>query len=281
MDIKSKEKLTENKSNQINICDSLDSIYSERKTIKIKSKKNLFLSGEKTCIRNIKSKNYILFPKIKNDVLFNLKQRNQNLSNDNSFMNNIHILDKSNSNKINLIKNSDYINLNSLFSFPKEPNKRNNPNKIYYSNSIDIPKNRRIKLLKLNILMNNNSKNHPLKIQENKMKDNLYEIKNFMKLKYYEDTKAKMEKELKDDSFYDRKDKDKLIQIGKFHTFWKNVIDYCGGYIFAQRMKKLNIPFQNYSTDETYNKMKLKKTLNNRLYTSILRSKLIHYKNKF
>ena len=97
-----------------------------------------------------------------------------------------------------------------------------------------------------------------------------------MKMKYYEDTSAKMEKELKDDSFVDRGDKDKLIQIGKFHVFWKNVLDYCGGYIFTQRMKNLSL--QNSSNDSK-NKIKLKKIPNNRVYTSILRSKLIHYKN--
>ena len=115
-----------------------------------------------------------------------------------------------------------------------------------------------------------------LKIQNKKENDQLYEIKNFMKMKYYEDTSAKMEKELKDDSFVDRGDKDKLIQIGKFHVFWKNVLDYCGGYIFTQRMKNLSL--QNSSNDSK-NKIKLKKIPNNRVYTSILRSKLIHYKN--
>ena len=279
MDKIPKEKLTENKSNQINFCDSFDSIYSQRKTIKIKSKEKSFLTEEKNSIKNIKSKNYILFPKIKNDLINNIKQSPRNLSINNSYMNNIHTLDKSNSNKIRLIKNPNYIGLNSLFFFPKEQTKRNNPNKIYYSNSIDVPKSRRLKLLKLNILQNNNSKIHPLKIGENKKSDELYDIKNFMKKKYYEDTKAKMERELKDDSFVDRRDKDKLIKIGKFHVFWKNVIDYCGGYIFSQRMKIEYFSIKNNSTDEKNNKMKLKKAANNRIYTSILKSKLIHYKN--
>ena len=277
MDKKPKIKLTENKSNQINISDSLNSIYSNRKTIKIKTKKKLFLTEEKeNNIKNANSNNNILFPKIKNDVIYNMKQSHKNLSINNSFSNNIQTIGKSFSNKINIIKNPNYIKLNSLFLYPKVSPKRNFPNKINYSNSIDVSNKKRFKNLKLNILNNNNIKLNLLKIQNKKENDQLYEIKNFMKMKYYEDTSAKMEKELKDDSFVDRGDKDKLIQIGKFHVFWKNVLDYCGGYIFTQRMKNLSL--QNSSNDSK-NKIKLKKIPNNRVYTSILRSKLIHYKN--
>ena len=277
MDIKPKIKLTENKSNQINISDSLNSIYSKRKTIKIKTKKKLFLTEEKeNNIKNANSNNNILFPKIKNDVIYNMKQSHKNLCINNSFSNNIQTIGKSFSNKINIIKNPNYIKLNSLFLYPKVSPKRNFPNKINYSNSIDVSNKKRFKNLKLNILNNNNIKLNLLKIQNKKENDQLYDIKNFMKMKYYEDTSAKMEKELKDDSFVDRGDKDKLIQIGKFHVFWKNVLDYCGGYIFTQRMKNLSL--QNSSNDSK-NKIKLKKIPNNRVYTSILRSKLIHYKN--
>jgi hypothetical protein len=277
MDKKPKIKLTENKSNQINISDSLNSIYSNRKTIKIKTKKKLFLSEEKeNNIENANSNNNILFPKIKNDVIYNMKQSHKNLSINNSFSNNIQTIGKSFSNKINIIKNPNYIKLNSLFLYPKVSPKRNFPNKINYSNSIDVSNKKRFKNLKLNILNNNNIKLNLLKIQNKKENEQLYEIKNFMKMKYYEDTSAKMEKELKDDSFVDRGDKDKLIQIGQFHVFWKNVLDYCGGYIFTQRMKNLSL--QNSSNDSK-NKIKLKKIPNNRVYTSILRSKLIHYKN--
>ena len=277
MDKKPKIKLTENKSNQINISDSLNSIYSNRKTIKIKTKKKLFLSEEKeNNIKNANSNNNILFPKIKNDVIYNMKQSHKNLSINNSFSNNIQTIGKSFSNKINIIKNPNYIKLNSLFLYPKVSPKRNFPNKINYSNSIDVSNKKRFKNLKLNFLNNNNIKLNLLKIRNKKENYQLYDIKNFMKMKYYEDTSAKMEKELKDDSFVDRGDKDKLIQIGKFHVFWKNVLDYCGGYIFTQRMKNLSL--QNSSNDSK-NKIKLKKIPNNRVYTSILRSKLIHYNN--
>ena len=267
MDIKPKIKLTENKSNQINISDSLNSIYSNRKTIKIKTKKKLFLTEEKeNNIKNANSNNNILFPKIKNDVIYNMKQSHKNLSINNSFSNNIQTIGKSFSNKINIIKNPNYIKLNSLFLYPKVSPKRNFPNKINYSNSIDVSNKKRFKNLKLNILNNNNIKLNLLKIQNKKENDQLYEIKNFMKMKYYEDTSAKMEKELKDDSFVDRGDKDKLIQIGKFHVFWKNVLDYCGGYIFTQRMKNLSL--QNSSNDSK-NKIKLKKIPNNRVSSII------------
>ena len=263
MDIKPKIKLTENKSNQINISDSLNSIYSNRKTIKIKTKKKLFLTEEKeNNIKNANSNNNILFPKIKNDVTYNMKQSHKNLSINNSFSNNIQTIGKSFSNKINIIKNPNYIKLNSLFLYPKVSPKRNFPNKINYSNSIDVSNKKRFKNLKLNILNNNNIKLNLLKIQNKKENYQLYDIKNFMKMKYYEDTSAKMEKELKDDSFVDRGDKDKLIQIGKFHVFWKNVLDYCGGYIFTQRMKNLSL--QNSSNDSK-NKIKLKKIPNNRV----------------
>ena len=97
-----------------------------------------------------------------------------------------------------------------------------------------------------------------------------------MKKKYYEDTKTKMEKVLKDDSFFDRSDKDKLIKINKFNIFWKNVLDYCGGYIFSRKFMEKKKLLQNSRDEskETKNKIKLEK-----LYTSTLASKLIHYKN--
>lgn len=282
MDKKPKIKLTENKSNQINISDSLNSIYSNRKTIKIKTKKKLFLSEEKeNNIKNANSNNNILFPKIKNDVIYNMKQSHKNLSINNSFSNNIQTIGKSFSNKINIIKNPNYIKLNSLFLYPKVSPKRNFPNKINYSNSIDVSNKKRFKNLKLNILNNNNIKLNLLKIQNKKENDQLYEIKNFMKMKYYEDIKAKLEKKLKDDSFFDKGDKDKLIKIGRFKIFWKNVLDYCGGYLFSQHykdLKKANTRFQN-TKNETINKIKLQKKPGNTIYTNILKSKLIHYKN--
>ena len=286
MEIKKDIKLTANKSNQINISDSLDSIYSNRKTIKIKSKQKLFLSEEQNNIKDAHSIKYIRFPKIKNDIIYNIKQSPQNLNINNSFINNYQTLDKSISNKRNFIINPDYIKLNSLFFYPKIANKRNLPHKLYFSNSIDVPKSRpsllhtKLKKLKLNnISKNNNSKIYMIKNNNKKIKKEYYEIYNFMKMKYYEDTKAKMEKQLKDDSFIDIKDKDKLIQIGKFNIFWKNVLDYCKGYIFSQRIKDKKKMSLNNSKEVNKSKIKLKKTPNNRIYTSILRAKLIHYKN--
>ena len=273
--------LTENKSNQfnsLNIYDSLDSIQSYRKTIKIKSKKHLFLTEEQKNIKNTKSNHIMMFPKISNY---------KTIEENNHYHNNIRPLEKSNSSSHTKgnIKNLDYININSLFLYPKINEKRNNHFKFNfnYSNSIDIPTQRRllidkkIKNLKQNFPKNNNLNINPLKMYNPKKKDKFYDIKNFMKMKYYEDVNDKMEKKLKDDSFFDKADKNKLIKIGKFHIFWKNVFDYCGGYIFSAKMKNLDKAHFN-STEETKSKIKLTKPPNNRIFTSILKSKLIHYK---
>ena len=280
------EQLTEDKSNQfnsLNICDSLDSITSYRKTIKIKSKERLLLTEVQKSINNTKSNNNMIFPKINNYKI---------IEENNSYFNKIHPhpLEKSNSilHTKRTIKNPDYINLNSLFLYPEVPRKINNQHKFNfnYSNSIDNPKHRRLlierktKNLKHNFLNNKNLSINPLKMYNPKKKDKFYDIKNFMKMKYYEDVNNKMEKKLKDDSFYDKADKTKLIKIGKFHVFWKNVFDYCGGFIFSEKMKSLEKPHLN-STEEAKNKIKPTKSPNSRIFTSILRSKLIHYKNNY
>ena len=274
--------LTENKSNQfnsINICDSLNSIQSHRKTIKIKSKEHLFLTEEPNNIKNTKSKNYIMFPKINNCKI---------IQENNSFTNYMYPLEKSSSYSKSVVKTPDYINLNKLFLFPKVPGKSNNREKFIfnYSNSIDIQERRRLlngkkyKNIKCNFPKNKNININPLKIYNQKKKDELYEIKHFMKMKYYEDVNDKMEKKLKDDTFFDKADKIKLIKIGKFHVFWKNVFDYCGGFIFSEKMKNTDKTHFN-SMEETKNKTTLKKHQNNRIFTSILKSKLIHYKNNY
>ena len=284
MEVSQNEQLTQNKSNQfnsLNIYDSLDSITSYRKTIKIKSKEHLLLTEVEKSIKNIKSNNNMMLPKITD---YKIMQEN------NSYFNNMHPLEKSNSSSHTkrTIKNPDYINLNSLFLYPEVPRKINNQLKFNfnYSNSIDNPKQRRLlierktKNLKHNFLNNKNLSINPLKMYNPKKKDKFYDIKNFMKMKYYEDVNNKMEKKLKDDSFYDKADKTKLIKIGKFHVFWKNVFDYCGGFIFSEKMKSLEKPHLN-STEEVKNKIKLTKSPNSRIFTSILRSKLIHYKNNY
>ena len=288
MELKFIPKLTENKSNQINICNSLDSISSRRENRKIKSKQKSLLTEDENKINPIKGDkliDYMKFPKIKRIAISNNKKIEDNININSSFMNNIKIIKKSNSNRRNIIKKTDYININSLFSYPKFVIKRNNPNKINYYNSIDVPnrqrvlKNPKLKNLPFNIPINNSSKMFPLKPKNNKKKDELYEIRNFMKMKYYEDTKKKLEKKLKDDSFFDKKVKDKIIQIGKFQIFWKNVLDYCGSLAFSERMKNNRKSSKQNMVEETECKIKLKKLPKNRLYTSMLKSKLIHFKN--
>lgn len=285
MEIKTDIKLTANKSNQINVRESLYTINPKRKTIKIKSKNQSFAKEEPKCIKITKSNNLLQFPKIKDDAIYNIKQSHQHLKINTSFKKNNKTIEKSYSSKRHMLKNRDYIKLNSLFLYPHLPNKKSHPLKINYSNSIDATNIRRflpnhnLKRLKLNSMeKNNNPKTHSSNKKNKKKKNDLYEIFNFMKMKYYEDTKAKMEKKLKDDSFIDKKDKEKLIKIGKFHVFWKNVVDYCGGYIFSQKIQdKKNLAIRK-ETKENNNRLKLKKSPNNRIYTSILRQKSIHYK---
>ena len=60
MDSKSDIKLTENKETQIKICNSLDSIKSERKTILIKSAKHLLLNEFQNSNNILKIQNQII-----------------------------------------------------------------------------------------------------------------------------------------------------------------------------------------------------------------------------
>ena len=285
MELKPRIKLTEDKSNQINFCNSLDTIFSNRKIIKIKSKQKSLLTEGISNIKKNKLSNFMQFPNLKRIIISNKNKSPKNIETNTSSINNIQTLEKSKSYRGNILKNTDYININSLFSYPKVIITRNFPNKINYSNSIDVPnrqrilKNSKLKHFQFSTQTKSNSKMFPLK-RKNKIKmDELHAIKNFMKMKYYEDTKVKLEKKLKDDSFIDKNDKDKLIQIGKFKIFWKNVLNYCGCLAFTQKMKNNKKSLMQNSVEETGNKIRLKKMPSNRLYTTILKSKLIHFKN--
>ena len=98
-----------------------------------------------------------------------------------------------------------------------------------------------------------------------------------MKLKYYEDINEKLEKKLKDDSFLDRGIKDKIIKMGKVGVFWKNVIEYCSPLLFEEKYKNMkNIILKQ---DEKINN-KGNNEFNKVLYTTMLRTKLIHNKNR-
>ena len=97
-------------------------------------------------------------------------------------------------------------------------------------------------------------------------------------MKYYEDVNKIMKKKLKSDSFFDLKDREKLIKIGQFKIFWKNVLDFCGSHLLSKKIRNKNGQINNISEDKK-TKIKLKKFPSNRIYTSIYRTKMLHYKS--
>ena len=273
-------KLTKNESNQfnsLNICNSLDSIQPHRRTIRLKRKNNNIYLTDNTntfnTINNNISNNYIKFPNILSENYSTIAHNSKNIGEKS-----ISILKKDN-------KYIDYINLNSLFKFPKRHKKNNNPIKFNYSYSIEENKNRllfekRIKNLKYNFPKNiHTNQIHSIKLKNDlKKKDDLFAIKNFMNMKYYEDVNKIMKKKLKSDSFFDLKDREKLIKIGQFKIFWKNVLDFCGSHLLSKKIRSKNGQINNISEDKK-TKIKLKKFPSNRIYTSIYRTKMLHYKS--
>lgn len=273
-------KLTKNESNQfnsLNICNSLDSIQPHRRTIRLKRKNNNIYLTDNTntfnTINNNISNNYIKFPNILSENYSTIAHNSKNIEEKS-----ISILKKDN-------KYIDYINLNSLFKFPKRHKKNNNPIKFNYSYSIEENKNRllfekRIKNLKYNFPKNiHTNQTHSIKLKNDlKKKDDLFAIKNFMNMKYYEDVNKIMKKKLKSDSFFDLKDREKLIKIGQFKIFWKNVLDFCGSHLLSKKIRNKNGQINNISEDKK-TKIKLKKFPSNRIYTSIYRTKMLHYKS--
>jgi hypothetical protein len=273
-------KLTKNESNQfnsLNICNSLDSIQPHRRTIRLKRKNNNIYLTDNTntfnTINNNISNNYIKFPNILSENYSTIAHNSKNIEEKS-----ISILKKDN-------KYIDYINLNSLFKFPKRHKKNNNPIKFNYSYSIEENKNRllfekRIKNLKYNFPKNiHTNQIHSIKLKNDlKEKDDLFAIKNFMNMKYYEDVNKIMKKKLKSDSFFDIKDREKLIKIGQFKIFWKNVLDFCGSHLLSKKIRSKNGQINNISEDKK-TKIKLKKFPSNRIYTSIYRTKMLHYKS--
>ena len=281
-----KIQLTKNKSNQfnslINNWNSLDLIYPRRRIIKFNQKNNLYLSEEANNINTNKSNINIKFPNINNNI-------NTPINNSKSFedyysfmnMNSPSVNTKSNKKIKN--KYSDYINLNSLYNSPINNNKKKNSLKFNFSNSIsEKDKNKilfekGIKSLKYNFSKNNNSNQiNSIKLTNNvRKKDDLFIIRNFMKMKYYEDVNKIMKKKLKHNSFIDLKDRDKLIKIGQFQIFWKNVLDFCTSSLLATQLKNKN---KENSSEKNKTKIELKKYPSNRIYTSIYRSKILHFK---
>jgi hypothetical protein len=199
-------------------------------------------------------------------------------------------------------KNPNYIRLNSLFNLPYIYNK-NNP--LSYNNSeknIDTPsnfnlltevninnknstKNKRLSLIKLNNNLlrckstdiKDNEKTEEMK--NNKMYNSIY---NFMKFKFYEDVDEKMEKKLRDDLFLDKGLKNKIRDMEKIGVFWKNVFDYCNPKIYSEKFRYINKERKNsFDIEDSIGNINKNKMPNQKLYTNIVRSQIVHYKNKY
>ena len=188
----------------------------------------------------------------------------------------------------NTINKNDYIKLNTLFTLPTIDKKfiRYNSNR-----SIKIPKN-----IFLNNFINNKYKNDSNK--NNKLRFNLFNqnisiaksnneskynnLYSFMKLKYYEDVNERLEKKLRDESFIDRGVKDKLIKMGKVGIFWKNVIEYCSPLLFEEKYKNMKKIINNKKNKFSCDEKPINKNngFDRILYTSMLRSKIIHSQSR-
>ena len=213
----------------------------------------------------------------------------------------INISDKNSSiHKEERHKNSQYIKLNSLFNLPPigNINRYNSFKSINNSNSnneVDeddnqikynqLRKKSKIrnyhKKIRLNLF--NNEQLSKIKMRnrtEKKLEDSKFDnLSNFMKFKYYEDINEKMERKLRDDYFIDRGVKDKIIDMGKIGIFWKNVLDYCSPLLYAEKYKNMQ-KYEKKDEENTLNNSKNYNKYNQKLYTSILRAKLIHFKKK-
>ena len=107
-------------------------------------------------------------------------------------------------------------------------------------------------------------------------------IYNFMKFKFYEDVDEKLEKKLRDDLFIDKDIKDKIIDMEKIGVFWKNVFDYCNPKIYSEKFRYKNKYRKNsFISEDSIEIINKDKMPNQKLYTNIVRSQIVHYKNKY
>lgn len=249
--------------------------------------KNILLSKEgnifKNCNKLFNESNKI---NIYNSVVKSSKS-NRILLRDSSILskndNSLKKIFLNNSNNKKNYNNDDYIKLNSLFTLPLLEKKMN---KYDSFKTINFPKINLLTDFNSNKYNSRNSSknklrlnlfNQSLTLSKTKKIDKYDNLKSFMKLKYYEDINEKLEKKLKDDSFLDRGIKDKIIKMGKVGVFWKNVIEYCSPLLFEEKYKNMkNIILKQ---DEKINN-KGNNEFNKVLYTTMLRTKLIHNKNR-
>ena len=291
------------------------SAYPRSQTIDIKNKNPIFLKKEKKLTKDTRLLNYLNFANVNRDYISKIKDLSLKSRNSDNLMSNDSSLTKSFSptkmkltgiyspqyKKERINKFDDYIELNSLYKLPPLekkiypyilPRTINTSSKNYLITETNRDKqrlsplnNKKKLLIKNNI---NNLMNHSLKINKKEKletdKNNKYDnINSFMKLKYYEDVNEKFEKKLRDDSFIDRGIKDKIIKIGKVGIFWRNVFEYCGSFIFAEKFRNIKNQFRNKylkNEGEDYIINKYNKTPNKILYTNLFVNRLIHYQNK-
>jgi hypothetical protein len=276
-------------------------------TINLKNKNPLILKENEKLKRNSKLLNYLNNSKI-NKITSNNKgtqyiSRNSNLITgyvskyNTTSSTKIKNFDIKRSKSYNFNKNQKDIKLNSLFKLPtlsKNNNHYNSVNTISCSthinnknkiNNINIKNNfLNNQTLTLTGIDNNLQSNSSITkfnkgtINKNNKFNNLHI---FMKYKYYDDVKEKLEKKFRDDLFIDLGVRDKIINIGKVSVFWNNVFDYCNCLFYKE---KFNIVQQNlkksFSKDENY-KANNNKLLNKKLFTNIFNSKIINNKQKY
>ena len=300
--------------NPIKIRKSFDFNYSKNQAIDINKENPLLLKEDKKLINSNRLFNYLNNINLKKEYIYkNIPQKNRNSENDISneetitnslFEKKINISQiYSSKNKNNYNGIPKYIKLNSLYSLPplkKKINPYNSKKTLNISNNnynfiteinqnekkrFNSINNNKISLKKIKNKIGNKSIQLKDKddFEENidHKHDNIY---SFMKFKYYEDVNEKYEKKLRDDSFIDRGVKDKIIRIGEVGIFWRNVFEYCGSFIFAEKFKNIKKQFRKKymkSEGEDFNFYKINKTPNKKLYTNLLVNKIIHYQNKY
>ena len=310
--------INKNQSNQIKMIKSIKTCNlknTNNQIIDLKNKTPLLLKEDIKLIKNNKLLNYLKTINSNKEHIYNNIHLSPKSRNSHSLISNNEYFSKSTSpkkikplycdsslgRKIIFYDNLNYIKLNSLFSLPpitKKKNPYNSKKSIntsnlskYFITEINSNKNRfnsfsnkqKRSLIKLK---NKKLGNINMQIkgregfEEKRIHKNDY-INNFMKFKYYDDINEKYEKKLRDDSFLDRGDKDKIIKIGKVSIFWKNVIEYCGSFIFAEKFKNIEKQFRkkNLGKEEEYYINKFNKGQNKTLYTNLLVNKIIHYQN--
>jgi len=232
-------------------------------TINLKNKNPLLLKEDEKLKRNSKFLNYLNNSKINKITTSNKGtqyiSRNRNIITDyiskynTTTSTKIKNFDIKRNKSYNFNKNQNYIKLNSLFKLPTL-----SKNNIHYKSvntiSTSIHINCKSKINNINIKNNflknqkltlsgidSNFQSNPNITKYNKgkiknYKNNKYNsLHNFMKHKYYDDVKEKLEKKLRDDLFIDLGVRDKIINIGKFNVFWKNVFDYCNCLFYKEK----------------------------------------------